>query len=365
MSKLRTRIADSLAALPDSAHDLWQREEPALQFDQTLGWSELLSKHAREPDERERIVCVEDESGRCVALLPLKTGPRSGFAGLRFARALANYYSSLYTPIVATGADRAAVLAALCGALSALDPSVDALDLNPLPEGPDGAEPLKAQLERSGWHVEQYFRFGNWYLEVAGRSYATYFQGLKSQLRNTVTRKAKKLLAQPGAALGIARTVDEAERALLDYEQCYAASWKKPEPHPQFVPSLIRYLAARGWLRLGWVRLGEQPIAAQIWSVKDGVASIFKLAYDENFAQLSAGSVLTSELMRHALDVDKVRVVDYLTGDDSYKRDWMSHRRERVGLRAYRRSSLRGKLFVAVEAAARTAKRLRKPSPSP
>jgi CelD/BcsL family acetyltransferase involved in cellulose biosynthesis len=64
------------------------------------------------------------------------------------------------------------------------------------------------------------------------------------------------------------------------------------------------------------------------------VVSIFKLAYDERFAQLSAGSVLTSQLMRQVIDVDRVAVVDYLTGDDAYKRDWMSHRRERVGVRA-------------------------------
>jgi CelD/BcsL family acetyltransferase involved in cellulose biosynthesis len=39
--------------------------------------------------------------------------------------------------------------------------------------------------------------------------------------------------------------------------------------------------------------------------------------------------------MRHALDVDKVREVDYLTGDDPYKRNWMSHRRERWGIAAF------------------------------
>ncbi len=40
------------------------------------------------------------------------------------------------------------------------------------------------------------------------------------------------------------------------------------------------------------------------------------------------------KLMENALDVDRVSVVDYLCGDDDYKRDWMSARRERWGLRA-------------------------------
>ena len=46
--------------------------------------------------------------------------------------------------------------------------------------------------------------------------------------------------------------------------------------------------------------------------------------------------------MRHVVDIDKVDEVDYLTGDDSYKEDWMSHRRERWGVVAFRKGSWRG-----------------------
>jgi hypothetical protein len=34
-------------------------------------------------------------------------------------------------------------------------------------------------------------------------------------------------------------------------------------------------------------------------------------------------------MLEHALGGDKVSEVDYLTGDDNYKSNWMSHRRER------------------------------------
>jgi CelD/BcsL family acetyltransferase involved in cellulose biosynthesis len=155
----------------------------------------------------------------------------------------------------------------------------------------------------------------------------------------------------PGVQIDIAQAPDDARRALAYYERIYAASWKNPEPHPRFVPSLVEYLAGRGWLRMGCVSLENEPVAAQIWAVKDGIASIFKLAYDERFAQVSAGSVLTAQLMRHVLDVDRVHTVDYLTGDDAYKRDWMSHRRERVGVRAHRRGNWRGQLALLADRA--------------
>jgi hypothetical protein len=49
--------------------------------------------------------------------------------------------------------------------------------------------------------------------------------------------------------------------------------------------------------------------------------------------KLSAGSVLTQALIQHAMDVDRVTEVDYLTGDDAYRADWMALRRKRVGLK--------------------------------
>lgn len=51
-------------------------------------------------------------------------------------------------------------------------------------------------------------------------------------------------------------------------------------------------------------------------------ASIYKLAYQDKFADLSVGSILTARLMQHVIDIDGVTHVDYLTGDDAYKRDW-------------------------------------------
>ncbi len=128
------------------------------------------------------------------------------------------------------------------------------------------------------------------------------------------------------------------------YKQVYARSWKQPEPYPDFMPGLIRLAAGRGWLRLGVAYKGTIPLAAQVWVVSYGKASIFKLAYDENFKSVSAGSLLTAELMRHVLDVDRVHEVDYLTGDDSYKSDWMKHRRERWGLKVFNPRSLDGLL---------------------
>jgi CelD/BcsL family acetyltransferase involved in cellulose biosynthesis len=40
--------------------------------------------------------------------------------------------------------------------------------------------------------------------------------------------------------------------------------------------------------------------------------------------------VLTGRMLQHVVDVDGVHSVDFLSGDDAYKKDWMSARRCRT-----------------------------------
>jgi CelD/BcsL family acetyltransferase involved in cellulose biosynthesis len=62
-------------------------------------------------------------------------------------------------------------------------------------------------------------------------------------------------------------------------------------------------------------------------------------------------------MMEHAIDVEHVNEVDYLTGDDRYKKDWMSQRRERWGILALNPRSLRGAVAIARHVGGRAVKR--------
>jgi CelD/BcsL family acetyltransferase involved in cellulose biosynthesis len=93
---------------------------------------------------------------------------------------------------------------------------------------------------------------------------------------------------------------------------------------------------------MGVAWLHDEPIAAQFWFVFDRRAYIFKLAYDEEHAKMSAGTILTARLMQHVLDEDRVVEVDFGTGDDNYKKSWMTHCRERAGIRAMNLASPAG-----------------------
>ena len=263
--------------------------------------------------------------------------------------ALANYYASLYSPVASTARDRPRAITALVRQVTDLRPRIGTINFAPLEADSSDTSILADALSEQGWYVHRYYCFGNWTLPCDGLDFDAYMATRESQLRNTYARKAKKLFA--AGTLSIATRVDEVDAVMDAYDAVYAKSWKQMEPYPEFVRGWARRCAEQGWLRLGTVRIAGAPIAAQFWFTIDRRAYIFKLAYDEAQAKWSAGTVLTAHMMQHALDVDRVIEIDYLTGDDPYKKSWMTHRRERIGLMACNLRSVNGVAAAAKELA--------------
>jgi hypothetical protein len=215
--------------------------------------------------------------------------------------------------------------------------------LQPLDTGAAWVTALEKSLRSAGYRTSRYFASGNWYQPVPTDGFSAYWRQRPSALRNSTERGKRRLNKAGNWRIDL---VDEPgpklEAALAAYQNVYAQSWKQPEPCPEFIPSLAKLGAETGWLRLGVLWLNGEPLAAQLWLTCGGKANIYKLAYIKGVEKLSAGSVLTQAMMQHAMDVDRVTEVDYLSGDDAYKADWMALRRERVGLEAFDMRRTRG-----------------------
>jgi len=291
------------------------------------------------------------KNGSPVVALPVRVN-RSAFGWQ--LESLGNYYTSLYAPLLAPGATVSDLSALLQGIQKAHAP-LAVMRFDPLDAQGPTFRMLQQALAASGFKPFTFFRFGNWCLPVKEDG-STYLQNRPGALRSTLKRMGKKFAAD-GGTLRVIQGGTDLERGLASYLQVYAASWKKAEGYPGFVPGLIRTCASKGWLRLGIASLGQQPVAAQIWIVSEGKASIYKLAYDERFKAYAPGTLLTAQLMQHAIDVDAVAEVDYLIGDDPYKQDWMTERRERWGIVAYNPATPLGLLGWCKETLTRTLKR--------
>lgn len=301
----------------------------------TAGWFDNLQTTVFPDDSGIRYLVAESNS-QPAAVLPTML---SHHGWIKSIDSISNYYTSQYSPALAPHGGTHDLATLLRHAIKELGGAHAARFAPMAPESPAFEATITA-LRSVGWIPFRFYCFGSWYLDV-NCDWKAYLREREGQLRSTLKRKGKRFAAE-GGTLEIVIDAVDAERGIADFNQVYARSWKQPEPYPQFIPGLVRWLAETGCLRLGIARLHGQAIASQIWIVDAGKASIFKLAYDEAHAVYAPGTLLTAHLMEHVIDRDRVHEVDYLIGDDEHKKLWMSHHRERWGIVAYNPASAIG-----------------------
>ena len=193
--------------------------------------------------------------------------------------------------------------------------------LEPVPDEDGSASRLARAFGAAGWYVEVTPCDVNHVLRVNQRSFAEYWATRPGALRTTRERKAAKV------EVSIRTDFDPA--AWSEYEQIYAKSWKPAEDYPEMLRAFASAEGDAGRLRLGIATFDGLPIAAQFWTVENRTAYIHKLAHLQSHRPLSAGTILTAELFRHVIDRDSVELIDFGTGDEPYKADWMEETRPR------------------------------------
>jgi len=291
-------------------------------FQSSRGWFEALAAAALPPDTWPQYWLI-GEGGRPLLLLPMLAGPGRRLCSLTTA------YTTLFQPLAAPDATDAGLHAAgaaagrLCRALPHV--TLEALD----PDWP-GLPPFLAGLRAAGLGVRRYLHFGNWHQPVT--TWDAYLEARPGPLRETIRRKSRACARMPEVRIEVVSGRDALAPALEAYESVYARSWKQPEPAPGLAAALLPRAAEAGALRLGVMWSGSQPVAAQYWIVKNGVATVLKLAHDDAWRALSPGTVLTAHMIRRLIVEDMVQDLDFGRGDDAYKRSWASLRRQRIGV---------------------------------
>jgi hypothetical protein len=348
----------SFDVLPESYRQLFGKGAGQW-YDETFPWFQNFERTALDAGDKVCIFGVEaNGAGTPLAALAMRyTKRRSGRLAPARLSSLSNFYTITYSPAGEfSETNSAEVLQALAKAIATDRRGWDFVELRPLDPASSTYSQLLRSFKDAGMIVQPFFCFGNWYLPTEGLSFESYFESLPAAMQNTIRRKSKKLEKTGKARIEIVTGAEGLEEAIDAYERIYLSSWKRPEPYPHFVPGLIRTCAAKNWLRMGVIYLGEEPIAAQVWIVNADKATIYKLGHDQRYDEFSAGSILTSRLVQHVLDVDKVKEIDFGSGDDPYKKNWLSLRRERWGILAMSPRSIPGCFGIVRNIGGRAAK---------
>lgn len=310
---VKGELFDDFDAVAASALDRLDRKHQPYLFDR-LTWFRMLWAHCP-PGEYPMIARTRAEN--CDAWLFLAN------VDGRHAVGLGNWYTLSYRPIYTSDAPegtKVALLTALARRLATGPSRLSTITLSPVPDSDGSVDIVLKAFRRGGWFATSAPTTANWTADVTGKTFAEYWAERPGQVRSTHDRKLKK----SGITTHIYRAFDEG--AWADYEDIYNESWKGEEGSPAFLRAMFEHEGNHGALRIGLARIGDRAIAAQLWTVEGGSAIIHKLAYREEAAEHSPGTILTTAMFKHVIDEDKVRLIDYGTGDDSYKADWMDTR---------------------------------------
>lgn len=286
----------------------------------------LQGTNAASPFDRAEWFALLADSGLAPLIATVGDDPMAALALTRAngrIEPLRNWYSFTWRPLLPDGQEGDVMLAELGRSLKT---QAHRVTLWPLPDEDGSATRLETAFRSAGWQVVRKQCDHNHVLPVNGRSFAEYWASRPGQMRTTLKRKAKKVSVE------LLTHFDPV--AWADYESVYAASWKPEEGDPALLRRFAEQEGAAGRLRLGIARADGLAVAGQFWTVEHGTAYIHKLAHREEAKPLSAGTTLSAALFEYVIDRDRVTLVDFGTGDDAYKRDWMELGRPRYRIDA-------------------------------
>lgn len=344
---MKTRVFNSLDSLPSIYVDLLE-DTGRDNFYFSLPWYSALIDTTREPADGLLILGVESGGSRPVARGLMVARRQIGKASAYRIRELSlfqNVYTMIAGPAIrADESERARVIDALAQRLTDAHAETDIIFLGSMDPASENFPLLEGALRDAGWWVAQTPGFINWFEPTAGLTWENYLASLPGRMRSLLKRRERRLEKAGEIQWRFSGAGENLDGLLADYDIVHENSWKPPEGFPDFTAALVRACAHSGVLRMGLLYLNGAPAAAQIWTVSNGSATIYKLSYGEQFKDYSVGSILTARMMRWILETDKPAIVDFGNGDDPYKRDWLRHKRVRMNLIAFNPKSARGLL---------------------
>ncbi len=347
---MQINVYESMQSIPEEIQALWQHGEmgqhgrkqhkTGLDFDSSYEWYKELLNSGLKPGASP-IIIIAKKNG-CTVILPLQIYYCNDKKHLG---ALTTVYSHNYVPIVIGESALSQDMVTNCIDYAIKNYLPTIIDLEPL--NPDSIliQPLIKGIKRH-MLTDTYFRFGNWFHDQI-TSFDDYKNTLPSQLKNTIERRQKKLDKNHVWEFKVYTKIDEIEPAYKEYKYLYQLRWNKEEGNNDFVDAVVLDLAEKNQLRLGILYIDNKPAAAQLWFSVDQTASIFKLAYDESFKKYSPGTLLTYKMAQYLIEQDRVSKLDFLSGDDLYKKQWMSKRDEKWGIIAFNHRTAYG-IFAAI-----------------
>ncbi len=164
---------------------------------------------------------------------------------------------------------------------------------------------------------------------VTEGDWATYENSLNAKLRSELRRRRRRLEDKGAVSVEVHDGRAGLDALLDDGYRVEASGWKgkegtailcRPDTR-QFYTEVARWAAARGWLRLVFLRMDGVPLAFEYAIEEGGAYYRIKGGFDPGYASFSPGKLLVHETLKRAFQADVVRF-HFLGHDEPYKLEW-------------------------------------------
>lgn len=247
--------------------------------------------------------------------------------------ALANFHSP-ELPLVAADEDAAA---ALGGRLFTTRPR--SATFRYVPTG--AIAELRSAAQTSGYRLLERVAERSPYLDVSG-SFEDYLGTLDRHHVKETLRRRRRLEEEGAIEFSVEDGRERLDELLAEGLPVEASGWKREQgtaidSTPEtlgFYTEITSWAAARGILRLAFLRLDGRPIAFELALEDNGVYAILKGGFDVELRRLGPGGLITYEQLARAFELGLERY-EFLGSDEPYKTVWASSVHERRVLQAF------------------------------
>jgi CelD/BcsL family acetyltransferase involved in cellulose biosynthesis len=249
--------------------------------------------------------------------------------------ALANYHSPAFAPV----AEEAEALRDAVEAALAARPRQLVLPLVER-EGP-AIGPARDVAARADFRIIERTQLRTPVVGVEG-DWEPYLASLSRKFRKELRRHRRQLESEHEADIEIVDGAGELAPRLKEAFELEGSGWKASggtaiASQPQtrrFYEEMMSWAAARGMLRLLFLRVDHRPIAVDIALEDHGVRYLLKGGFDQAWARFSPGTRLLEAGLEQAFSAGLTRV-EIGGGDDPYKLRWTRDVHERVLVQAF------------------------------
>lgn len=168
----------------------------------------------------------------------------------------------------------------------------------------------------------------------------TRFSKLRRRQRKLEEKGGKLALDVSDGGHGLASLLEEGFRVEgLGWKDAYRTSINSHPSTRGFYTEIARWAAGRGWLRLAYLRLGNQTIAFDYCFEYDGTHCVLKTGYDPAHRVFAPGMIIRRHMIARAFS-EGLSTYDFLGTNDAWKQEWTNAHQEQLFLHLFAPTTL-------------------------